>query len=158
MQLIYPILILTSLNGFWFFGKEKPKSPPIELPPVVILQKGDFTPQVIEIKDTLVYLQIGAPWCKWCKKLEPIIEEIAKSDKYIGKIKFTRLNAELDMDVARALKVGPVPDSRVFLNGKQVSKLVGFWLQEDIEKFLDELLKKLNDSLDKKELDKPTII
>lgn len=42
-----------------------------------------------ETKDVL--LELGAPWCHYCKALEPVLEKVAKAFSTIGSIRIAKV-------------------------------------------------------------------
>jgi len=70
-----------------------------------------------------VVVDFWAEWCIPCRYMHPIIEYLAK--KYIGKVKFARINVDYYPDIARQFMIMGVPTFLIFKNGKLVDRIVG---------------------------------
>lgn len=70
-----------------------------------------------------VVVDFWATWCGPCRKLGPVIDEIAQD--YNGKVKFTKLNVEQDKDIAKQYSISGIPCLLVFKNGEPVERMVG---------------------------------
>jgi thioredoxin 1 len=133
------LLIMTLTGGFWFFGKDKP----VKTPEYIEVTDSTYLSEVIETKDTIVYVLFWASWCSWCKKLDPVIEELSHEESLFGKIKFTKLNAESNPKTAQLLRIKQIPDSRIFQNGKQIGRLLGYMEKDTLLSNLNKLLEQL---------------
>ncbi|PXV59300.1 thioredoxin 1 [Dysgonomonas alginatilytica] len=81
----------------------------------------------------LVLVDYWAVWCGPCRKMEPILKQIAaETDVKVGK-----LNVDDYKAVARAKDVSTIPTMIIYKDGKEVQRLVGVYAK-------DELLKVLN--------------
>ncbi|MFO7810685.1 MAG: thioredoxin [Candidatus Delongbacteria bacterium] len=82
---------------------------------------ANFESEVLR-NDELTIVKFGAAWCGPCKKLDPIIDEIAAENKdiKIGSV-------DIDSDSALASKYGilSVPSTLFFKEGKVMSSIVG---------------------------------
>lgn len=65
-----------------------------------------------------VLIDYYAPWCEPCKKMEPMLNEIA--EEYKGKVKVIRLNIAENKELAKKLAVEGIPILKIFKNGKEV--------------------------------------
>ena len=85
-----------------------------------------------------VVVEIGADYCPACKKLKPIIEELAKA--YDGKIIFLNLDVYKNMEVARIFGVNVIPTIGFFdKKGNPKGRLQGFQEKDVILKVINEL-------------------
>jgi thioredoxin 1 len=73
---------------------------------------------------TLTILDLWAEWCMPCKRLTPILDEIAT--EYAGKIKITKLDVDANPRTPGLFNVTGIPTLLVFKGGKLVETLVGF--------------------------------
>ena len=69
----------------------------------VKITDDNFKKQVID-HEGIVLVDFWAAWCGPCKKLGPIIEELA--EKHKGKIKFTKLNVDNNRKTAAMHREG----------------------------------------------------
>lgn len=90
--------------------------------------------KVIEINDTNfeqevlnseipVVVDFWATWCGPCRKLSPVIDEIAEA--YDGKIKFAKINTEDNIETAKSYSISGLPSLLIFKQGEAVERLTG---------------------------------
>ncbi len=87
----------------------------------------------------LTVLDLWAEWCMPCKRIAPILDEIAV--EYDGKIKIVKLDVDANPATPEMFSVSGIPTLLVFKNGQLVESLVGFMPKERV---LDKLLPLLN--------------
>ena len=89
---------------------------------------------VIEISDDIfesevissnipVVIDFWATWCGPCRKLSPVIDEIAQG--YEGKVKFGKVNIEQSVETAKKYSISGIPCLLIFKDGDAVERLTG---------------------------------
>ncbi len=97
------------------------------------------------LKDNdIVLVDFHATWCPPCRKLKPTIYGIA--NKYHPDITVATVDTDKNQDVARSNGVSGIPDVRLFKDGKQIHKWVGWQPAENFTKKIDEVLKENKES------------
>jgi thioredoxin 1 len=78
----------------------------------------------------LTVLDLWAEWCMPCKRLTPILDEIAA--QYTGKIKIAKLDVDANPITPGKFGVTGIPTLLVFKGGKLVETLVGFMPKDKV--------------------------
>ena len=97
----------------------------------------NFEKEVIQA-DLPVLIDFGAAWCVPCKKLEPIVTELAS--EYLGRIKFGQVDVGKSTGVAARFGIMSVPTILLIKQGQVKEHITGLVakkkLIESIEKHL----------------------
>lgn len=85
------------------------------------ITKDNFESNVLNSKKT-VLLDFWADWCMPCRRLSPVIEEIAEENPeiFVGKI-----NVDEQPELAARFSVMSIPSLFVFKNGEVTNRSVG---------------------------------
>lgn len=88
----------------------------------------DSFEQEVLHSDLLTVVDLWAEWCMPCKRIAPILEEVAA--EYDGQLRVARL--DVDNNPATTAKYGimSIPTLLVFKDGKPVDRLVGYMPKE----------------------------
>lgn len=89
---------------------------------VIELNDENFEQEVIN-SDIPVAVDFWATWCGPCRKLGPVIDEIAES--YDGKVKFAKVNVENCMKTAKTYSISGLPSLLIFKQGEAVERIAG---------------------------------
>jgi thioredoxin 1 len=82
---------------------------------------GDFA-QLVKSNPHVV-VDAWAPWCGPCKRIEPIVNELAA--EYGDKVVFAKLNTDDNQQTAMRYGIMSIPTLLFFKNGERVDQVVG---------------------------------
>ena len=90
---------------------------------------NSFNSEVVN-SDRLTIVDFFANWCGPCRKLSPILEEVEA--ELAGRVKFTKINTDENIDTAKEYQVSGLPTLLVFKNGEVVERMVGLMPKSSI--------------------------
>lgn len=79
-----------------------------------------------------------ADWCGPCKRIAPVIEELAGEMQ--GKATIAKLDVEQAQSTTSSLQVMSIPTIILFKNGKEVKRIVGLTDKETLKKMISAAL------------------
>ncbi len=91
-----------------------------------------------EISSGLVVVDFWAPWCGPCRKLGPVLDEVAVE---LGdKVKVCKINTDENIASAQYYAISALPSVIIFKDGEPVERMVGLMpkstIISNIEKYL----------------------
>ena len=76
-------------------------------------------------------IDFWAPWCGYCVRMMPVIEEIA--GELEDKANFVKVNADEEPSLARDLQVEVLPTFVILKDGEVVDRKIGFLPKGDLQ-------------------------
>jgi thioredoxin 1 len=101
----------------------------------VVVTDESFEADVLQ-SSLLTVTDLWAEWCGPCKRLSPILDEIAH--EYEGKIRVAKLDVDSNPDIPTRFGVMGIPTLLVFRNGQLLDTIVGYMPKE---RLLERLLR-----------------
>ena len=91
-----------------------------------------------EIKNGVVLVDFWAEWCGPCRRIAPIVEELA--GQYDGRATVGKLNVDENPSIPGRFMIRGIPTLLLFKNGQLADTLVGLAPKEDIARMIEKHL------------------
>lgn len=82
-----------------------------------------------------VLVDFWTDWCPPCKRLAPVLAELAV--EYAGRVEFRSMDAEAEPETARSLHVLAFPTLALYRGGELIRTVVGAQPRHQLRKLLD---------------------
>ena len=93
-----------------------------------------FEPEVLQA-DKPVLVDYWAEWCGPCKRIAPLLDDIAKD--YAGKLKVAKLNIDENQATPPKYGIRGIPTLMLFKNGTLAATKVGALSKSQLMAFID---------------------
>ncbi|QDR80372.1 thioredoxin [Sporomusa termitida] len=104
---------------------------------VVNANENNFQEEVLDATKP-VLVDFWAPWCGYCTRLAPVMDELA--EEMSDQIKIAKVNVDESRSLAQKYGVMSLPTMVVFKNGEQVEKLTGYMPKANIAAKVEKLI------------------
>ncbi|GAB3943234.1 thioredoxin [Corynebacterium tapiri] len=89
---------------------------------VITVTQDTFRSEVTE-SEGVVLVDFWAEWCGPCKKLGPIVEELAED--FAGKARVAKVDVDSERLIAAMYQVMSIPTLMIFKDGQKVDEFAG---------------------------------
>ncbi|MDD9940307.1 MAG: thioredoxin domain-containing protein [Myxococcales bacterium] len=116
---------------------------------IQLVDEASFEGQVLR-SELPVLVDLYADWCEPCKKLEPILEDLAA--ELSGKVKIVRIDVERSPVIARSFGVQSIPMLVLLHEGRPVDHVMGLVDKKRLLQMLAPVIPRSADELEPAEL------
>ena len=88
---------------------------------VIEITDENFEQEVLS-SNQVTLVDFWATWCGPCRKMAPIIDELAQ--EFEGKVKFVKIKADENLSTAQKYSISGVPSFLIFTNGELAERIV----------------------------------
>lgn len=88
---------------------------------VLEITDENFEQEVLS-EEKLTLVDFWATWCGPCRKLAPVIDEIAA--EYDGRVKFVKIKADENLKTSQKYAISGVPTLLIFKGGEPIERIV----------------------------------
>ncbi len=106
------------------------------MPWLVNATDADFA--AVTDTNSLVLVDLWAPWCGPCRMVAPVLESLAR--RYAGAIKVVKVNVDDNPGIAAAYDARSIPTLVFLRNGQAVERVVGAQPEPTLASTIDSLL------------------
>ncbi|WP_104749901.1 thioredoxin family protein [Helicobacter cynogastricus] len=71
-----------------------------------------------KVQEGIVVVDVGASWCPDCRRIEPIMQQLAKD--YAGRVNFYKVDFDASEDLKEELGIRRIPTLIFYKNGTEV--------------------------------------
>lgn len=114
------ILVITSLVLFGLFTVPSLHAQDSKSK-IVKLSESNFTK---ETKSGLILVDFYADWCRPCKMMQPILEEVA--GEHEKDITIAKVNTDHNKSLSQKFGISGIPCMILFEDGKEVTRIIGY--------------------------------
>lgn len=126
-RLLIPFIIAILLSAQSGTISAKSDEEPKDKSPIVTLSASSYS---TETAKGLVFVDFWAAWCGPCRRMAPILDEIAK--EYKDSVKIGKVNVDNYKKFSIDLGVKVLPTIIVYKDGKEVTRIKGLVSKDDL--------------------------
>ena len=97
----------------------------------VPVSDGTFDAEVLQAKGQVI-ADFWAEWCGPCKRVAPILDELA--EEYAGQVKVVKVDVDANQALAERYSIMSIPTLLFFKDGQVVDQVIGAVGRDQIER------------------------
>jgi thioredoxin 1 len=101
---------------------------------VVTITQDNFENEVLK-SDTPVLVDFWAEWCGPCKRVAPVLDELA--GEMDGKVRIAKLNVDENQQIAYQFQVSSIPTFILFKGGQMADRMMGAMPKSAFQSFIE---------------------
>ena len=89
----------------------------------VIITDQTFETEVVQAKGPPVLVDCWAPWCGPCRRIGPILDQLAAESA--GRYRIAKLNVDENPVTASRFQIASIPTMLIFKDGQLIDRIIG---------------------------------
>lgn len=103
---------------------------------VLELNKSNFEKEIFQ-SNGITLVDFWSPWCGFCQKQLPIINEL--NNELSNKVKLATINLDANSEIGQTFNISSIPTIILFKDGKIKTRLTGFHTKKQLLEEIDKL-------------------
>jgi thioredoxin 1 len=100
---------------------------------------ASFVTDVLQ-SDKPVLVDFWAEWCAPCKKVDPLLNELANDPELGGQVEIVSINIDENPETTRAYQIMSVPTLTIFKGGEPFNSVIGAKPKSALKSFIESAL------------------
>ena len=101
------------------------------------INDSTFESEVLK-SENLTLVDFWAPWCGPCRKMGPLLDEIAS--EFEGRLKVVKINTDENLKTAKEYQISGLPNLRLLKDGEAKEVMLGLMPKSAIISNIEKLL------------------
>ena len=101
------------------------------------INDASFEQEVVNSQNVTI-VDFWAPWCGPCRKMGPVLDEIAS--EFEGKLNVVKINTDENLKTAKDYQISGLPSLLIFKDGEAKETMVGLMPKSAIVSNIEKLL------------------